>query len=128
MNLHGYYFDIEPVSKPRMTSSDRWKKRRITDKYWTYKMLLKFQAKRMGLNELPISIQNIVFHIPMPKSMSEKEKKINENQLHTSRPDLDNLLKGLQDALCKEDSHIAEIKNLKKIWSRKGGITIEINQ
>ena len=28
------YYPVEPVAKPRMTRSDRWKKRPVVEKYW----------------------------------------------------------------------------------------------
>ena len=33
--------NIVPVAKPRMTQSDKWKKRPATDKYWKFKDDLK---------------------------------------------------------------------------------------
>jgi Holliday junction resolvase RusA-like endonuclease len=121
-----YYFDINPCAKPRMTSSDRWKKRKVTDKYWKFKDELRKQAKEMGLVSLPIVIKLMEFGIKMPDSWSEKKKQKMENEYHKKRPDLDNILKAINDSLCNEDSHIAEIRLAKKIWSRKGYIKIGI--
>jgi hypothetical protein len=42
-----YCFNIDPCPKPRMTSSDRWKKRKCTDKYWKFKDDLKEIAIRI---------------------------------------------------------------------------------
>jgi Holliday junction resolvase RusA-like endonuclease len=40
---------------------------------------------------------------------------------HQQRPDIDNLLKGLMDALLEEDSHIHTVYS-KKVWSDEAGI------
>jgi Holliday junction resolvase RusA-like endonuclease len=119
-----YIFDIAPVSKPRMVRSDKWKERTITDSYWAFKAELKLHANIQGLRTLPAEIKEILFVVPMPDSWSEK-KKIEFNDMpHTQRPDLDNFLKGLQDCLCTEDSHIWKIENMAKRWGRKGQLYI----
>ena len=120
-----YRFEIDPVPKPRMTQSDKWKKRKTVIDYWEYKKLIRLQANLQGLEFLPIEINRIDFFLPMPKTWSKKKKIEMNGKLHTQRPDLDNLLKGLQDALCTEDSHIAEINGLSKSWSFEPLIRIE---
>lgn len=121
-----YIFNINPCSKPRMTKSDKWKKRITTSKYWGFKDELKLQANLQGLKELPTTINCIDFYIPMPESWSKKKKTEMDGKLHTQKPDIDNLLKGLMDALCKEDSHIAMIsERLSKSWAYEGKIEIE---
>jgi len=119
-----YVFDIAPVSKPRMVRSDKWKKRPATNSYWAYKDELKLNANMKGLGTLPGDIDVIQFIIPMPSTWSEKKKRDYDAEPHLQRPDLDNFLKGLQDCLCTEDSHIWRIKRLSKIWGRKGQIII----
>ena len=42
---------------------------------------------------------------------------------HQQRPDIDNLVKGLMDALLEEDSHIHTVY-AKKIWAEKGSIDL----
>jgi Holliday junction resolvase RusA-like endonuclease len=120
-----YVFDIAPVSKPRMVRSDKWKKRPATDSYWAFKDELKLKANLAGLHTLPSEINYISFIVPMPASWSEKKKKQYDGMPHEQRPDLDNFLKGLQDCLCSEDSHIWKISNLLKIWGREGKLIID---
>jgi Holliday junction resolvase RusA-like endonuclease len=110
-----------------MVRSDKWKKRTITDSYWAFKSELKLKANIAGLKTLPQEIQSICFIVPMPNSWSEKKKKAFEGMPHTQRPDLDNFLKGVQDCLCSEDSHIWRICYLSKVWGRYGQLIIEIN-
>jgi len=124
--MRTFEFNIKPVSKPRMVRSDKWKKRTITDSYWAFKDELKLNANLQGLSVLPEEISTITFIVPMPESWSEKQKKAYFGLPHCQRPDLDNFLKGLQDCLCAEDSHIWHIGDMKKIWGREGKIIITI--
>ena len=120
-----YTFDISPVSKPRMVRSDKWKKRTATDSYWAFKAELKLKANLAGLKTLPPILDSVLFIVPMPDSWSERKKKSLDGMPHTQRPDLDNFLKGLQDCLCSEDSHIWRIRYLSKVWGRTGQLIIE---
>lgn len=112
-------YPYPPMAKPRMTRADSWKKRPIVLKYWDFKDHIKSWAIRENFklgNEI-----YVIFHIPMPKSWS----KIKKTQMifadHQQRPDVDNLLKGLMDALLEEDSHIHTVY-ARKIWSNEGSI------
>ena len=121
-----YIFNVQAKSKPRMTQSDKWSARKITADYWAYKSELVSLANKAGLTALPSEIHHINFRMEMPATWSKKKKLEMNGKLHTQRPDLDNLLKGLQDALCKEDSHIAQINGLSKRWSLLPSIEIEL--
>jgi len=109
-------YEIKPVSKPRMVRSDSWKKRKCVTDYWAYKDECKLKK---------VTIENgdhIIFRLPIPKS------RLKENlagQPHQQRPDVDNLAKGLMDAVLKEDSHIFDIR-ITKLWGHSG--SIEINK
>ena len=48
--------------------------------------------------------------------MIKKKKKELDGKFHDKRPDIDNLVKGVMDALYEEDSHIHTIC-CKKYWS-----------
>ena len=64
---------ITPVPKPRMTKSDRWKKRPCVVKYWDFKEELLYLFREQDIvvdKELYIE-----FHLPMAKSWSKKKKK-----------------------------------------------------
>ena len=43
---------------------------------------------------------------------------------HQQRPDIDNLVKAVLDALCEDDSFVWNIEAC-KLWSDKAGIDIE---
>jgi len=115
--------NIVPVPKPRMTQSDKWKKRPATDKYWKYKddlKLLCFICRWTPKEDLDIK-----FILPMPRTWSEKKKKKMDGQPHKQKPDLDNLIKAFKDALLIEDSHIHTYQNMQKVWGREGQIMLK---
>jgi len=64
----------------------------------------------------PISI-NVIFYMPIPKSLSNKKRQMLNGAYHHSRPDLDNLVKTL-DILNKiifsDDALVSEIYACKK--------------
>lgn len=121
-----YCFNIDPCPKPRMTISDRWKKRKCTDKYWKFKDELKEIAIKYNITSLPTVIKKLEFGIKMPDSWSQKKKDMMLCKYHTQRPDIDNYIKAYFDSLCDEDSHIAEISNVKKVWAINGYILMGI--
>lgn len=111
-------YNITPVAKPRMTRSDRWKKRKCVTDYWAYKD--EVQLKKVMV---PEQGANIVFVLPMPKSWSKKEKARMNGQPHTKIPDVDNLLKGLMDACLKQDCKVNNV-TVSKVWGTNGMIKI----
>ncbi len=116
----GMKWPITPVAKPRMTRADKWKKRPCVLKYWAFKDEIRLRG---------VSVNNdnkITFHIPMPKSWSETKKVYTDGAPHTSRPDLDNLVKALLDAIFVEDAMIHKLY-VSKVWARKGAIEINHN-
>lgn len=73
--------------------------------------------------ELPEDGAHVIFHLPMPKSWSDKKKIEMRGQPHKQTPDLDNLMKALGDAIYKNDCVISDIR-LTKVWDYKGQIQI----
>lgn len=108
---------INPVSKPRMTQSDKWKKRKATSNYWVYKDLLRWEKV-----EVPTPC-HVIFNISMPHTWSNKKRKSMDGKPHEQKPDIDNLLKGLFDAIFEEDCHIYKIL-AEKNWAEVGSISI----
>lgn len=113
-----HHFDINPVAKPRMTRRDAWKKRDIVLKYFAFKDEVRLKGVR-----LPDHYFEVTFIVEMPKSWSAKKRALNNGQPHTQRPDLDNMVKALLDAVAEEDSHFHHYK-VKKIWGLVGSIKI----
>ena len=112
-------YPIIPVSKPRMTQADKWKKRKVTSKYWNFKD----QIKAYGVI-LPCYQVHVTFILPMPKSWSKKQRIFNNGKPHMVKPDLDNLIKALGDAVYDNDSGIYDLWAT-KLWGEEGKIIIE---
>lgn len=100
------------------------RKNRIV-KYNQYKQDLVDVAFDAGF-DLPDFGATINFFIPVPPSWSKKKKKAMHHTMHQPKPDLDNLLKALQDALRKVDSSIGHYAGLGKWWLNEPTGYIEI--
>tara|TARA_Y100000310_G_scaffold294855_1_gene325682 strand:- start:289 stop:636 length:348 start_codon:yes stop_codon:yes gene_type:complete len=112
--------DIEPMSKPRMVYSDRWRKRKCVLDYWAYKDELSLKAAGF---ELGPDLE-ITFYLSMPKSWSKKKKSLLEGEPHMQTPDLDNLIKAFMDCVSENDAHVHTI-NAEKIWAYEGRIDVQ---
>jgi Holliday junction resolvase RusA-like endonuclease len=84
------------------------------ERYNNYKIALSAEAKRMRFSMQPQGM-SIHFFLPVPRTWSKKQKKLHHFQYHTSRPDLDNLLKAFKDSLISEDKGIAHYE-VSKWW------------
>ena len=111
-------YPITPVPKPRMTGSDKWKKRPAVLRYWAFKDLC-----RIHKVEIPEDGCHIIFTIEMPKSWSKKKKLEMCGKPHQQTGDLDNYLKALCDAVYTDDSHLWTYRAT-KIWGTEGSIRI----
>ena len=114
-------FNIEPMGKPRMTQSDKWKKRDVTDRYWEFKDKLNTRANELGY--VPGDKLSIRFYLQMPKRPKKHQQ---EGMPHQSKPDLDNLIKAFKDALLKDDSHVYEYGFMGKYWSNSPRIEVDV--
>ena len=112
-------YDIVPVTKPRMTQRDKWKRRPAVLKYFAYRD----EVKLNGIN-VPEMGTHITFVMPMPKSWSKKKKAEHLGEAHQQKPDVDNLTKALLDAIYEDDAHVWDIRTT-KIWGEVGRIIIE---
>lgn len=110
--------NINPVSKPRMTQRDKWAKRPCVLKYFKFR-----DDIRAAKVNIPEDSAHIKFFIPMPKSWSKKKKLGMMLKPHQQRPDVDNLLKAILDAVFDEDCRVFDIR-VSKYWSDKGSIVI----
>jgi Holliday junction resolvase RusA-like endonuclease len=111
---------ITPVAKPRMTRSDKWNERPCVTAYRKFKDDLREAIGDFVLGDA-LWIQ---FYLPMPKSWSKKKKDEMRGKPHKATPDLDNLEKGLLDALLLHDSQIWHM-DASKFWADEGAIYIE---
>ncbi len=113
-------YKINPVPKPRMTRSDRWKKRPAVMRYWDF-----VEQVRLANVKLPEFGAHVEFNIKMPRSWTKKQRELHNKTPHQQRPDLSNLLKALEDAVYGEDSHIWHYSSVCKLWAVEGAIRIE---
>lgn len=112
----------KPVGKPRQTQSDKWKKRPCVMRYRTFSNILNMIDNKTGgklTKILDTGEVTIIFFMPMPKSRTETE-----GEPHQVKPDIDNLVKSVFDALCKNDSHIYEIRARKQYTEGQSGLYI----
>ena len=120
-NLNKLVIHTDPVSKPRMTQSDRWKKRKCVVNYRHYCDLLRAEASSQNfeLSDRYLAI----FLIAMPTSWSKKKKKEMLGKPHANKPDGDNLIKSVQDALLPKDQSVW-LFIMKKIWNQQGMVVL----
>ena len=127
-----YLFDIIPMGAVRMTVSDKWKtnpnhpdpkkrQRKTVGEYFNFKNSILLQAKSIKF-ELKTTL-DVLFLIPMPNSWSNKKKEKMNGLPHKQKPDTDNLVKAVKDALKKDDSDVW-LEKAEKRWAYKGSIII----
>ncbi len=118
--------NLIPVSAPRprvvtkVINGKRVSRAYNNQKYTNYKsaflQLSKMQNKKFLTGALELEI---IFVMPIPKSWSKKKREAIVGQPHICKPDTDNLLKSVLDALegtiYKNDSQIYSI-NAKKVY------------
>lgn len=111
-------YSINPVAKPRMTQRDKWKQRPTVMKYRAFKDHVALSGMI-----IPIKGAKIRFNVPMPKSWSKKKKAMYNRLPHMQRPDLDNYLKAVFDAVFVEDCTVWQV-TAEKRWAYEGSIEV----
>jgi Holliday junction resolvase RusA-like endonuclease len=111
---------LEPVPAPRMTRSAAWSKQPGVVRYKAFRD----EVRRRGI-ELPIPFA-VEFYLPMGPAQLASENGIlpsYDGCAHMQKPDADNLLKGLIDAVYYKrkggDSHVHSFVVTKR-WSVEG--------
>lgn len=114
----------QPVSKPRMTRQDHWRKRPCVEKFWKWKAL--------ALSSVPIQPTlsvyrevHFVAYLRIPSSYPKKKKSSLSGQPHLGRMDSDNILKALMDSLFKQDKYIWKFSGEKR-WEDEKGPRLEV--
>lgn len=110
---------IWPQPKYRAKRSDTWKKPPAAEKWKAFKD----ETRRLG-----ITLEEgdeVIFVVAMPDSWSTKKRAAHADQPHRAKPDLDNLLGGLMDAVLPGgDAHISRMGAIQKIWGWRASIDI----
>lgn len=109
--IHG-----KPVGKPRMTQSDRWKKRPAVLRYREF-----CDRARAAAGEVPARPMGIhvATYVGMPASWSKRKRAEMDGKPHRQKPDGDNLLKSVCDALLDDDSCLY-LMTVRKFWCPSG--------
>jgi Holliday junction resolvase RusA-like endonuclease len=111
---------IDPMPKPRQTRADVWKQRPVVVRYRVWADEIRYL---MGDSKLPQRF-HATFRLAMPDSWSEKKRELMNGSPHRQKPDADNLLKALMDALLPDGDHEVWDVRATKIWARQGWIQI----
>jgi Holliday junction resolvase RusA-like endonuclease len=116
-----FYYEIQPVSKPRQSQSDRWKKRPCVVRYRDYADEMRAAA---GFQDFYLGERcAMIFELEMPKSWSKKKKNLMRGKPHQQKPDLDNLIKSCGDLFLADDSGIHAVFAA-KFWGDQGSVRI----
>jgi len=113
--------EIVPVAKPRMTRRDRWRRRPGVLAYRAY--CDELRLRRVWVPECGACV---TFVLPMPRSWSQARRRQQVDQPHRCKPDLDNLVKGLLDALYEDDSCVHDLCARKR-WGKKGWLIVAMD-
>jgi Holliday junction resolvase RusA-like endonuclease len=104
-----------------MTRSDVWKKRPAVLKYRKFCDDLRARMPKKAIDKMQVNGVFCRFYLPFPKSSSKKDREKLNGKHHLSRPDTDNMIKAVLDALFAEDRMIHTIF-AQKFWDTEGRI------
>lgn len=116
--------DIAPFGKarPRVTRNGTF----MPPKYTANKNSLRWQFGAMPVEfaDSLVSLQLVAYR-PMPKSWSKKKRQSMAGTYAAPKPDIDNILGAVMDALFDEDSNVVETA-ARKVWGEVGQLEISI--
>ena len=121
-----YIFDVDPNTKPRMTRRDKWAKRKCVTDYWTWADGARAawgKVEKVVLTQ-PTTL-SIVAYFSIPESWSRHKKEQAKNMPHTVKPDGDNVMKALKDALFHNDQMVVD-GWYRKLWDDGKGSRVEV--
>jgi Holliday junction resolvase RusA-like endonuclease len=129
-----FTFDYKPESKQRPRFGARGKvynpqRKKALGYKWEAARQMRLQDSESTL-ESPVCV-NMVFHMPMPKSWSQKRKKEQFGKPMTSKPDIDNMQKFVLDILngiAYQDDRYVTSGYFEKIWDYEGKAQISVNE
>lgn len=106
----------EPMGKPRMTRSDKWRTRACVQRYRDWCDRARMTTFRVNAKQehAPLRLDWTAY-LGMPKSWSKRKRDERRGKPHQQKPDRDNIDKGLLDALFADDSTCA-FGELRKFW------------
>jgi Holliday junction resolvase RusA-like endonuclease len=114
---------VYPIGKPRMTRRDKWAKRPAVLKYRIFADALRTCMEGIDLSD--VIFLGVVAYLPFPASYGAKKREALAGKPHREKPDFDNVLKAVADALVDEDKGIA-LSSFRKYWEDDKGPRLEI--
>lgn len=102
-----------------MVQSDRWKRRPCVLKYRAYK-----DACKEGRVAIPMAGATVIFCLPIPKISKAKAAALEATAHTKENADIDNLLKGLLDAVLIKDGGVSSVSTHKILSSKPGFFVI----
>lgn len=121
-------FPIRAMGKPRMTKSDKWRKRQPVKDWFAYKdhlLSLLEPGFYDRLQRATIYQFRVEATIAFPKSYSKAAKQVLLDQPHRVKPDASNILKGIEDILVESDQELADVA-CSKSWGNEDWLSITI--
>lgn len=116
----------DPIGKPRMTRCDKWKQRDCVVAYRSWADSARAAIQRTTKLTLKNPTTLIVTaYFQVPESWSHKRKSLALTEPHTVKPDADNVLKAVCDALFENDQMVTEARICKK-WAGLDGPRIHV--
>jgi len=118
--------EITPMGapRPRVTRNGTYNPTRYTN----YKRAIALQCRHIKKHDGPVKL-TLAFQFRYPKSWSKKRKA--ETHYHASKPDTDNLIKGIKDALngiaYRDDAQVVHVEAI-KYYGERDLIIIEIEE
>lgn len=125
--------NVKPMGAVRMTQRSKWEDP-TAQKYLSYKSVIGLEARKHIKSPLTGPVQAIIiFYYPIPGSWGKKkQEQARKGYISpTVKPDLDNCVKGVYDALNKiawKDDNLVITTMAKKLYSDDPRIEIKIEE
>jgi Holliday junction resolvase RusA-like endonuclease len=127
-----YKIKIEPMGAVRMTRRGKFVNKYAMN-YLNYKKAIGLIVSSQHKGDLITGAVgvSVKFIMPLPQSWTKKKRLEMEGKPHTSKPDIDNLLKGCFDSIngivFKDDNQVSWVKT-SKVYGIEAGIEMEVYQ
>ncbi len=116
-----------PIGKPRMTRRDTWMQRPCVVRYRAWCDVIRQQA---GLTQKVTFVRphalRLVAYFEIPKSWPKRLREQALGTPHAQTPDIDNIGKGVMDAILDTDQNIYSV-HAQKYWDDGRGPRIEVS-
>lgn len=126
------HINITPIGAVRATRMQVVSgKNKAYLRYDAYKNQIRAAFNELGHHKLDgaVRINSMVFGLPIPKYAA---KSVKSGQIHTMKPDADNLIKGVMDALngyaWEDDNRVYEVRHLVKTYDATPFLLIDYEE